>query len=138
MSRHCQGDKSIASYHSRSRLKPFIGMQVAASRVRHQFGQAFPAIRKLELSTSSRQHAFLFSLLGVAALALANGLSAAEPTGAARPNIVIILVDDMGFSDIGCYGSEIPTPNIDRLARMDCGLRNSTTRAVVAPLGPRF
>ncbi len=33
-----------------------------------------------------------------------------------RPNIVIILVDDMGFSDIGCYGSEIETPNIDRLA----------------------
>ncbi len=33
-----------------------------------------------------------------------------------RPNIVTILVDDMGFSDIGCYGGEIPTPNIDRLA----------------------
>jgi arylsulfatase len=34
----------------------------------------------------------------------------------ARPNIAIILVDDMGFSDIGCYGSEIPTPNLDNLA----------------------
>src|SRR5437868_1888887 len=33
-----------------------------------------------------------------------------------RPNIAVILVDDMGFSDIGCYGSEIPTPNLDRLA----------------------
>jgi arylsulfatase len=33
-----------------------------------------------------------------------------------RPNIVLILVDDMGFSDIGCYGSEIETPTIDQLA----------------------
>lgn len=33
-----------------------------------------------------------------------------------RPNIIVIMVDDMGFSDIGCYGSEIPTPHIDALA----------------------
>ena len=35
----------------------------------------------------------------------------------ARPNVVVVLVDDMGYSDIGCYGGEIHTPNIDRLAR---------------------
>lgn len=34
-----------------------------------------------------------------------------------RPNVILILADDMGFSDIGCYGSEIRTPNIDRLAK---------------------
>lgn len=33
-----------------------------------------------------------------------------------RPNIVVILADDMGFSDIGCFGSEIRTPHLDRLA----------------------
>ena len=33
------------------------------------------------------------------------------------PNIVLILCDDMGFSDIGCYGSEIQTPHLDSLAR---------------------
>lgn len=38
-----------------------------------------------------------------------------------RPNIVLIMCDDMGFSDLSCYGSEIPTPNIDRLA--NAGLR---------------
>jgi arylsulfatase len=51
--------------------------------------------------------ALLFPLAGSLAL------PAATP---AQPNIVVILVDDMGFSDIGCYGSEIPTPNLDRLA----------------------
>ena len=33
-----------------------------------------------------------------------------------QPNILLIMVDDMGFSDIGCYGGEILTPNLDRLA----------------------
>ena len=33
-----------------------------------------------------------------------------------RPNIILIMADDMGWSDIGCYGGDIDTPNIDRLA----------------------
>ncbi|MHC4842429.1 MAG: sulfatase-like hydrolase/transferase, partial [Planctomycetota bacterium] len=38
-----------------------------------------------------------------------------------RPNIILIMADDMGYSDIGCYGGEIETPNIDSLA--DNGIR---------------
>ncbi len=41
---------------------------------------------------------------------------AAAAFGAPRPNIVLIMADDMGFSDAGCYGGEIRTPNLDRLA----------------------
>ena len=55
---------------------------------------------------------------------------------ASRPNVVLILVDDMGFSDIGCYGSEIATPNLDalaagglRLTQMYNGARCCPTRA---------
>lgn len=40
---------------------------------------------------------------------------------ALRPNIILIMADDMGFSDIGCYGGEIQTPNLDQLA--EHGLR---------------
>jgi len=48
-------------------------------------------------------------------------LPEAQASGPARPNILLIVADDMGFSDAGCYGGEIATPNLDALA--DNGLR---------------
>src|SRR5690349_2357403 len=45
---------------------------------------------------------------------LATGANAA-PTN--RPNIVVILADDMGYSDLGCYGGDVHTPNVDALAQ---------------------
>jgi arylsulfatase A-like enzyme len=56
----------------------------------------------------------LFACLGAAL----TSVTAAPPALAPRtPNFLILLADDMGFSDAGCYGGEIATPNLDRLAQ---------------------
>lgn len=79
---------------------------------------------------SPMRRAFLGAVTGASALALLAGPAAiavaAQPPAhpavstkaaqAKRPNVIVILVDDMGFSDIGPYGSEIPTPHLDALA----------------------
>ncbi len=62
----------------------------------------------------------LFALATLMLTTLPSFLQAAEST-ASKPNIIVILVDDMGFSDLSCYGGEIPTPNLDGLAQK--GLR---------------
>ena len=50
-----------------------------------------------------------------------------------RPNIVIVLADDLGFSDIGSYGSEIETPNLDALAASGIRYSHFTVTAVCSP-----
>jgi arylsulfatase A-like enzyme len=53
---------------------------------------------------------------GAASLAVAGPAAFTETGAQKRPNILLILVDDMGWSDIGCYGGEVNTPNLDFLA----------------------
>ena len=49
------------------------------------------------------------------------------------PDVVVILLDDLGFSDFGCYGAEIRTPNIDRLAARGVRFSNYTTVPMCTP-----
>ncbi len=65
---------------------------------------------------------------------------------ATRPNIILIMCDDMGFSDIGCYGGEVLTPHLDQLdsegmrfTQFYNNAKCTTTRAsIVTGLYPRF
>ncbi|WP_159517971.1 arylsulfatase [Sunxiuqinia indica] len=56
------------------------------------------------------------AILGSLFFSCSNKVSTTEKETKERPNIVLILADDMGYSDLSCYGGEISTPNIDKIA----------------------
>jgi len=74
-------------------------------------------------------------LTATGACALASGFVSRRASCAAdpRPNIVVVMTDDAGFSEVGCYGSEISTPNIDGLAADGIRFANFYTNARCSP-----
>ena len=76
---------------------------------------------------------YLVSLLStLGTVAVANAPAAAQ-AGPRRPNIVIILADDMGYADMGSFGGEIRTPNLDALASAGVRFTNFYTHATCSP-----
>ncbi|MDZ4852790.1 MAG: sulfatase-like hydrolase/transferase [Pirellulaceae bacterium] len=90
-------------------------------------------------------HGNVFDTLGRLGM-LFTAITECRAIEAARPNIVLIVADDLGFSDLGCYGGEIRTPHLDRLAAegmqftqfYNCGVCNITRAALFTGLHPRF
>lgn len=77
-------------------------------------------------------------LIAMAATALVSITPAMAQKPAARPNIIVVLVDDMGFSDLGAFGSEIRTPNIDAIAKKGVRFNNFHTTPVCSPTRAEF
>jgi arylsulfatase A-like enzyme len=72
-------------------------------------------------------------IIGLLAAALVVPTVALAQPAPRRPNIVVILGDDLGFADMGMYGSEIKTPNLDALAREGVRFTNFYTHASCSP-----
>ena len=73
----------------------------------------------------------------LAPIAAQSAMAAKKPknTDPTRPNVIIILADDLGYGDLGCYGAKnVQTPNVDRLAQQ--GIRFTDTHAVAATSTP--
>ncbi|QNL51764.1 arylsulfatase [Olivibacter sp. SDN3] len=74
------------------------------------------------------KHQLLVLLAGALTL-----LPIKTPFAQEKPNIVVILADDLGYADLGCYGGEIPTPNLDNLAKNGVRFTNFYNTARCCP-----
>ena len=89
----------------------------------------------MKMKRTGRKHLIRAALVGalVAATAVSQAASPSSATTGKRPNIVIILGDDLGFSDMGAFGGEIRTPNLDSLAQDGVRFTQFYTNASCSP-----
>ena len=76
-----------------------------------------PCCCKLNLAINKRRYTlFVYIIICIPLLAISGNVLSQSKEGK-KPNVIVILSDDMGYSDIGCFGSEISTPHLDQLAK---------------------
>jgi arylsulfatase A len=92
-------------------------------------------VNKRMAGTLSRRNFLKYTAWFAADMALTTGLRAGTKASSPRPNFVFILADDLGWADLGCYGSDLhETPNIDKLARQ--GMRFTDAYAAAPVCSP--
>ncbi len=94
----------------------FVTHPESANHPRTGHGRALIIKLALEFSMKKKSKIILAGTGAIAVCASAN-VSAASGKIHEKPNILLILADDMGWSDMGCYGGEIQTPNLDSIAK---------------------
>lgn len=91
------------------------------------------AIRLSRIARGARLTSALVPLIAAAVISAAPAPLAAQTGAEQRPNIVLIVLDDTGFSDLGAFGSEIRTPNIDALAAGGLRYNHFDSKSVCSP-----
>jgi arylsulfatase len=76
-----------------------------------------PRCCKLSRATSKRRYTLIAGIIICFALLAVSSNAISQNAKSKKPNVIVILSDDMGYSDIGCFGSEISTPHLDKLAK---------------------
>ena len=87
----------------------------------------------MQLKTNHILKIFIISFLGLNTMLMGSQSNKQNIIEEKKPNILIVLADDMGYGDIGAFGSEIKTPNIDKLARQGISFSNFHVGAACAP-----
>ena len=87
----------------------------------------------LKWGANMNSRVFLLTAFIAATCSLALVQEAENTTKSKRPNVLILIADDMGYSDIGAFGSEIQTPNIDSLAKGGISFTNFHVGGTCSP-----
>lgn len=85
---------------------------------------------QINFNRQSMKKFFIISLLITTVTAVVSAQKKSDPK---KPNIILIMVDDMGFSDIGAYGGEVQTPNLDKLAAEGIRFHEFYNNSICAP-----